>query len=414
MSPEACLSEDVALELATGHLSAPEAASARTHLDGCERCRKWVAQLARVETDQGPERPTPHDMLGPYEVLRHVGSGAMSFVYAAYDRALGRTVALKVLRPELSDGPRRARLLREAQAMARLSHPNVVHVYETKEWQGRLYIAMELIEGQTLRQWLAASTRHWSEVVSIFADAARGLAAAHAAGIIHRDFKPDNVLLGTDGRAHVTDFGLARWMDDANDLSLTQSGTFVGTPVYMSPEHLPGGQVDALSDQFSFCVALYEGLFGRRPFSGSTVAELGEAMGRGAIEAPFKGRSVPRWLRNIVLQGLKAERGQRHASMSALADALCAGNVSGLRRTILPVAAAVIFSAALWLGWQQWGRPAPVEQVSPSPMIREPQPVEVLAAPAPQPPVVSPSVQPTVAPMRPRVLAVDPKSPYAR
>ncbi len=279
----------------------------------------------------GPTVPAtelaPGTVLGTYEIRRKVGSGGMSVVYAARDQHLGRDVALKVLRPGDTSLSMKARMLREAQAMARLSHPNVLPLYEAREHEGTLFIAMELVEGTTLGRWLWAARRSWPEVLRVFRDAAAGLAAAHAAGIVHRDFKPENVLIGNDGRVRVTDFGLARWSGESgpeNDLSLTRSGTFVGTPVYMSPEHASTSETDARSDQFSFCVALYEGLFGRRPF---TRRECGRALparcADNIIERPTRRAGVPSGVkRHRVLKGLSPAPANRHASMTASSTAL--------------------------------------------------------------------------------------------
>jgi len=212
----------------------------------------------------------------------------MGTVHAAYDPQLDRKIALKLVRPERgADQELCARVLREAQALAKLSHPNVVAVYDAGAFGEQVFIAMDFIRGTTLRQWLAAR-RPWREVLDTFLQAGRGLAAAHEVGLVHRDFKPDNVLVSDDGRARVVDFGLAaeteapvarpsltasaeRWQMAQG--SLTHHGALVGTPAYMSPEQLMGQPARMASDQFSFCVALFEGLYGERPFRG----RIGEA-----------------------------------------------------------------------------------------------------------------------------------------
>src|SRR5439155_5865060 len=239
--------------------------------------------------------PLPMKALGRYVVERELGSGGMGLVYAAYDPELGRKVALKLVRPRASGkmGPSegRARLLREAQAMAQLTHPNVVAIHDVGTFGDQVFIAMEYVEGRTLSEWLSATKRPWREIVSLFAQAGRGLAAAHAKNIVHRDFKSDNVWVGEDGRARVLDFGLARAMRGAGELpqsagapaegkatrsprvpllaaAVTLPGTFLGTPPYMAPEQLKGESGDARADQFSFCVALYYALYGELPFAG--------------------------------------------------------------------------------------------------------------------------------------------------
>ena len=203
------------------------------------------------------------DLVGRYTVLARLGAGGMGVVHAAYDPELDRKVALKVLRrgalgTGMSSGPRnkqRDRLMREAQAMAKLSHPNVITVHDVGTFEGQVFLAMEFIDGQTLGEWFKQANRTWKEVLAIFIAAGQGLAAAHAVGLVHRDFKPDNVLIGNDGRVLVTDFGLARPAagktgsfsavgeipsQQVLTASLTQTGALVGTPAYMAPEQLAG------------------------------------------------------------------------------------------------------------------------------------------------------------------------------
>ena len=230
------------------------------------------------------EPPTlvPATRVDRFLILDKLGQGGMGTVYAAYDTLLDRKVAMKVVRPDrrtaVGGVPPRERLLREAQAMARLRHPNVVAVLEVGELGDDVYLTLELIEGQTLKAWLRATRRPWRAVVDAFVAAGRGLAAAHAAGLVHRDFKPDNVLIGKDGRIQVADFGVVsmshgpREPTSSRDAAAGDSGDFtfsglrVGTPAYMAPEQHAGAVVDARADQFSFCVALWEGVFGERPF----------------------------------------------------------------------------------------------------------------------------------------------------
>ena len=231
-------------------------------------------------------------VLGRYVIEELIGAGGMGVVYRARDPDLGRAVAIKLLGRVRSDWQWRARLLREAQAMARLAHPNVVTVYDVGLAHDGLFVAMEYVEGVTLRRWLAEPrARH--EIVAAFAGAGRGLHAAHLAGLVHRDFKPDNVLMASDGRARVTDFGLARWeaaeaTDAAADaapgdrsaapVGLTVDDAVMGTPGYMAPEQYAGTAVDARTDQFAFTCALYEALHGQRPFTGDPVASINSAL----------------------------------------------------------------------------------------------------------------------------------------
>jgi serine/threonine protein kinase len=269
-------------------------------------------------------------------VIERIGQGAMGVVYAAYDPELDRRVALKLLRPEGRHLEHlRRRLLREAQALARLSHPNVVSVHDVGTCGDGLFLAMDLVEGTTLAEWLH-TPRPWREVLRVFVEAGRGLAAAHAAGLVHRDFKPANVLVGHHGQVRVTDFGLASTSgkpDEPLPLAelqrepldplatrspgLTRTGAVLGTPAYMAPEQLQG-RADALSDQFSFCVALHEALHGERPFQGDSSEALIRAAWEGRVRAPTREAKVPAWVRRAVRRGLRARPEERFPSMEAL------------------------------------------------------------------------------------------------
>ncbi len=290
--------------------------------------------------------------IGRYQVVGRIGEGGMGVVYEALDPELKRRVAVKVVRGAGGDAVGQGRLLREAQAMAQLSHASVVPVFDVGALAeadgGGVFIAMELVEGQTLRDWLKSTKRPWKAVVANLVAAGRGLAAAHAAGIVHRDFKPANVLVGMDGRVRVTDFGLARVDDavfgesdaagvDASDAHVgtapggaareTRTGAIAGTPGYLAPEALDG-VIDARGDQFAFCVSLYEGLYGERPFDAgsgegrSPLVSMAEEVKRGAVREPPRGAKVPGWLRAMVLRGLAADPAARWPSMTALLDAI--------------------------------------------------------------------------------------------
>jgi formylglycine-generating enzyme required for sulfatase activity len=285
--------------------------------------------------------------VGRYLILGRVGSGAMGVVYGAYDPELDRRIALKLLNGEARghDLAARARLLREAKAMARVEHPNVIAVHDVGVFEERVFLAMEFLAGGTLREWLEDGPRGWREVLAAFLDAGRGLAAAHAAGLVHRDFKPENVLLDKDGRPRVVDFGLAREAappDDgkpvasvasyvtavpalaaANPLeTLTRTGAVMGTPAYMAPEQFLGEPTDARTDQFSFCVALHEALYGERPFAGDSVLSLLRNVMDGTLQPLAAERDVPAWIRRVLARGLAAERSERWPSMAALIAAL--------------------------------------------------------------------------------------------
>ncbi|MEM7153603.1 MAG: serine/threonine-protein kinase [Myxococcota bacterium] len=290
---------------------------------------------------------------GRYVVVRKLGAGGMGVVYLAYDPNLDRAVALKVLHAGGSRGDRGAaqqRLLREAQVMAQLSHPNLVPVYDVGTLDEHVFVAMEFIEGGTLSQWSRTETRPWAQVLEIFIGAGQGLAAAHDAGVIHRDFKPDNVMVDRKERARVMDFGLARATEpgspsddaatgrmvrpdsDSSDSlasisvstadSLTKTGIVLGTPAYMAPEQHMGEPLDFAADQFSFSVALYEALYGERPFAGNTAAKLCRAILDEQLQPPPAGREVPKGLRQIIVRGLAPNPAHRWPSMTAMLDAL--------------------------------------------------------------------------------------------
>jgi tetratricopeptide (TPR) repeat protein/predicted Ser/Thr protein kinase len=294
----------------------------------------------------GEARSTPTRIergaeVGRYVVLDQLGRGGMGVVYAAFDPQLDRKVALKLLHTQAGEGTDatngRPRLLREAQALAKLAHPNVITIHDVGTVAGAVFIAMEFIEGQTLGDW-AEVGRPWREVIAMYAAAGRGIAAAHRAGIVHRDFKPDNVMIGKDGRPRVLDFGLARAADlggatrapsevlaevslltsSTFDTKLTVTGAVMGTPAYMAPEQHHGHAVDERSDQFSFCVAVYEALYGERPFAGESVATLAFALLHGKIREPPANSAVPGWLRKVVLRGLAREPSERYPSMDEL------------------------------------------------------------------------------------------------
>jgi tetratricopeptide (TPR) repeat protein/predicted Ser/Thr protein kinase len=263
--------------------------------------------------------------VGRYVVLEPVGSGGMGIVYAAYDPKLDRKVALKLVRTD-ADVPgtaRQQRLLQEAQALARLSHPHVVSVYDAgSHLVDQVFLAMEFVDGGTLRDWLKEGGRSCRDTVQLFLQAGRGLAAAHAAGLVHRDFKPDNVLLGTDGRVRVTDFGLALLHADegregaesvrGSAVTVASGAPVAGTRGYQAPEVLAGRPADARADQFSFCVALYEALYGRRPFDD----------GFGGPPAPPRDVHVPTRVRRVLLRGLSLEPRERYPSLDALVHEL--------------------------------------------------------------------------------------------
>jgi tetratricopeptide (TPR) repeat protein/predicted Ser/Thr protein kinase len=297
-----------------------------------------------------------------YVILKPVGQGGMGVVYAAYDPELDRKIALKLLRPDKgepgnSDG--RARLLREAQAMARISHPNVIPVYDVGTFGAQVFMTMEFIQGQNLREWIRKGQHTWQEILRMFLEAGRGLAAAHQVGLVHRDFKPANVLISHAGRVYVTDFGLARLAGATAEAvgplhieeaieersgvglssALTAAGSVMGTPQYMPPEQYLEGGGDARLDQFSFCASLYWALYGKRPFDPLRMARVAAELLQGtqgqnapdlwrklppgtAVQDPPKDTRVPSWVRRAVLRGLSLNPENRFPSMEALLEAL--------------------------------------------------------------------------------------------
>ncbi|HVZ72477.1 MAG TPA: protein kinase [Polyangia bacterium] len=368
-----CLDDNAVLAFLEGRLSAERMSDAEAHLSTCASCRETVtlsapAVLSMTALGSAPVARAASALAAPatlergasvgrYVVLGAVGRGAMGEVYAAFDPELNRKVALKLLRAsdkDTRDG--RTRLLREAQATAKLQHANVVVVYDVGTFGDSVFIAMEFIEGRTLTGWLAAEPRSRREILDVFLAAGRGLAAAHAAGLVHRDFKPDNVMVGNDGQVRVMDFGLAREASDvaaapvAGDvpvtsssgflaLKLTQTGAMVGTPAYMAPEQFAARATDARTDQFSFCVALYEALYGQRPFAGATFGALMESVMSGAPTPPPPKANVPGWIRKVLLRGLATAPEQRFATMPDVLAALEAD--PSVRRKRVAVAAAL-------------------------------------------------------------------------
>ena len=323
------LDDDTLLAFVQGQVTELEATAVNDHIDSCAECRRVLAETARYYLDaslggsDGQLQPRRSTSAEPprYVVLGVLGVGASGVVYAAFDSKLDRKVALKLLRVGTvepgADGAA-ARLLQEAQTLARLAHPNVVAVHDVGTLDDRVFIAMEFVEGITLSRWLAMRPRPWREVVATFKDLSRGLAAAHAAGIVHRDFKPDNVLIGDDGRPRIVDFGLAAMLADAP----AATGTLVGTPAYMAPEQLRGEASGTAADQFSLCAALYEALYRESPFDGTTLAARTAAVTAGRIRPSPKPSSVPSWLRSRVVRGLGATPASRYPSMAALIQAL--------------------------------------------------------------------------------------------
>lgn len=309
------------------------------HAEACAGCRAVIVEIVKAArqgasadpvADQMASNPTALPIgtkIDRFEIEGRVGTGAMGVVYAAHDPKLQRSVALKIMRSAANDA---SRLEREAQAAAQVTHPNVVTVYDVGSHGDQMFVAMELVRGDTLRTWLQ-TPRGWRDVLAKLIEAARGIAAVHAAGLVHRDFKPDNVLIGADGRARVSDFGLARSTErigghDAGSPfprspHLTQTGSFVGTPAYAAPEQLSGGKADALSDQFAFAVTAWESLYGERPFQADTIEQLAQQHLAG-IPAPSRARGVPAALQRVLRRALALAPERRYPTIQDLVRAL--------------------------------------------------------------------------------------------
>lgn len=373
-------------------------ACAHTQSDHCPLCAptldapldQTVVPLSGPDGSPAPESLQPGQQIGRYVITERLGAGGMGVLYRAHDPQLQRIVAIKVLRAAIaSRSPAaQARLLREAQAMAQLAHPNVVPVYDSGPFGAGIFIAMELVEGTSLDLWM--KEKHpWREVVRVFVEAGRGLEAAHAKGLIHRDFKPANVLLGDDGRPRVTDFGLARARRGTGSSSdvqhdddevtepfssrptplpltqalsqsslgqpLTQAGVMMGSPGYMAPEQYEGVETSEATDQFAFCVSLYEALYGQKLFVGDSLKELAEATYAGKVPVVAKS-GVPMWLHRIIVKGLAQQAKDRHPSMTALLAQL--SHDPGRKQRLLAVGAAAVLVVAVvgGLAWKSNSR----------------------------------------------------------
>jgi predicted Ser/Thr protein kinase len=309
--------------------------------------------------------------IGRYVVIEPIGEGGMGLVFSAYDPKLDRKVAVKLVRPALRDsesgasGDLHRRLLREAQVLAKLSHPNVIHVYEVGALEDQVFITMEYFEGPTLERWQDRAHVSWRETLTIYRAAGRGLEAAHAAGLVHRDFKAANVLVGADGQVRVIDFGLAREgasvplatalgeeLAAASIEQLTMTGAIMGTPAYMAPEQHAGRELDPRTDQFSFCVSLYEALYGERPFAGATLAELTANVMGGKVQPPPRFEQVPTWVRRVLLRGLAVNPDDRYPSITQLLAELGRDPI-GRGRWVLAGVAVIGLAALGWFGWER-------------------------------------------------------------
>lgn len=313
--------------------------------------------------------------LDRFVVLRELGRGAMGIVLAGYDPKLDRQVAIKLVHVANTSDPSfgRSLLLREAQALAKLAHPNVVGVHEVGVYQQAIYVAMEYVQGVDLQQWLAETSRSWQEVVEVFVQAGNGLLAAHRRGLVHRDFKPANVLVGDDHRVRVADFGLAAQRGTktaANaaidtesflDGTIASAGALVGTPAYMAPELLDEGSATAVSDQWAFCVALYEALHHERPFRGRSIPSLFNAIRTHEVPSTGPNPEVPQWLHAMVCRGLAKNPEHRYRSLEDLIAALQTNPDAERQRrnrvgalVVLAVATTILLVLAFKAGYESY------------------------------------------------------------
>lgn len=358
-----------------------------------------------VGPDEGPGEETTRELepgarVYQYEILAELGRGGMGVVYSAQDHDLGRQIALKILRTRTSRSGQdiSIRLKREAQALAQLSHPNVVQVYEVGDFEGSVFLAMELVRGPNVRDWLEDTKPDRRAILDVFAQAGHGLAAAHAADLIHRDFKPDNVIVGDDGRVRVLDFGLARanrpdnlttgehaspdsdrsgvtresldtpmaldtpglGLDDATNTNerfgaasllhaqLTRYGGVQGTPAYMSPEQFLSEAVDSRADQYAYSTALFEALCGYRPVKASNISSLRRRVIRGKYEPFLAEARIPRHIQRALLRGLTRDPDERFPDMQSLVAELVRDPVARVRRIVLLATLAVLIAAVTW------------------------------------------------------------------
>jgi serine/threonine protein kinase len=390
----ACPSDKTFTRLLEGTLPDAELQALQAHGDACAACGRTLAELARTMA------PGHGDWLDErYHLLEPLGIGGMGVVYTAFDNKLQRKVAVKRLRElavAASAERRRARFLREARLLASLSHPNVLTVHDVGGVDPELYVVMELVDGWPMSRWIseAAPRPDWRRILDLYLQVGRGLSAAHQLGVVHRDVKPENILVARSGRVLIGDFGLAGLAEAteapvdpaAGPSGLTQTGSVLGTPAYMAPEQHEGKPADMLSDQFSFCVSLFESLHGRRPFPGQTASEIAAAV-RAARAVPG-GDGVPRAVDRAVARGLAADPRQRHLSMDALLGALArAKDPPPLKPMLIAGAIGVVLAATATTAivTRRHMQPSIVAVEQPTPITRAPT-IATPPAPAAGPP----------------------------
>lgn len=376
--PTSCPDETTVERFLSGKLDEPSRRRILTHAAGCDACCELLGALVGAErngTETEAERTVrggsgaPHEhalgrgvTLARYRIEEAIGFGGMGVVYSALDPRLDRKVALKVLwEGSPAERERAERLHGEARAMAKLAHPNVVPVFDVGVENGRVFVAMELVEGGTLRKWLATGPHPWREVLARFRQAGEGLAAAHRAGLVHRDFKPENLLVRTDGTVLVTDFGLARAVPPGDPVSTRPNvddadGTeTAGTPVYMAPEQLRGESLDARVDVYAFSVALWEGLYGKRPFELDATEGLLARIAKGPPPPPSDSK-VPEGVHRALVRGMSFRRRDRQDTIDELLNECKAAAEEKPAGTKPLVALAVVTIGLLFAGGIAIGR----------------------------------------------------------
>ncbi len=346
-----CPSEEVFTSLLAGELDPDARRALDLHLDRCAACTQLIIDLAEFSSPLEGEQPeklepskqptTPSLQIGErYTIMRMIGRGGMGSVYEAFDKSLGRKVAIKVLRADLIEPDRReehsARLLREARLLAAVYHPNVLNVYDVGVWNEQVFMAIQYIEGTTLGEWIRSSSPDWRNILEIYLKVGDGLAEAHKRGLVHRDIKPENILIDSTGRAWLADFGLAcaiggdvavegiegsKGSAELMRSAITHTGAVIGTPAYMAPEQHLGARTDERTDQFSFAAAIFESLYHTRAFAGRTRQELKTAVCEGQLK-PCPSKHLPTGIYRVLRRALKAQPAARYDSLPSLLSAL--------------------------------------------------------------------------------------------
>jgi tRNA A-37 threonylcarbamoyl transferase component Bud32 len=418
-----CGDDESLFAFAQGGLEPDERSAVEAHVTSCADCRRVLAEalraLAAEDGSAAGDEGSQH-RIGRYTLLELLGAGASGVVYRAFDPELERTVALKLLRSDAADATpeRRERRLREARTMAQVSDANVVTVFDAGLSGGAVYIVMEYVPGSTLEEWLARSPRTLREIVAAFLAAGRGLAALHARSLVHRDFKPENVMVGGDGRIQVTDFGLARPVtsvepanasgSESTSRSVTLTHGLFGTPAYMAPELFAGKPADARSDQFSFAVALLSAATGHHPFGADEridVSELVLRMHKDRRELAQKATGLPARLRDALLRALSIEPEERFESMAALLSEVERAPFPGESKThrapLGALAVILIAGAGALFAFGPWRAPPGAPMTATEPPAPKKAPI-IESTPTLAPPVAPAEAKPTTTANHPR------------